>query len=113
MHYQLTYTVISHDGNVARLHLACGADRPVAVTLGKAMQIPVLRREGRYDRQQADWQMGRGHGSDWVTIRCGQDVAFIAWSDGRLIQRSGNLPVSILNTFPVASVPLRASIRIA
>ncbi len=102
--YRLTYTLISRDGNVARIHLESQADQPMTVTLGKSMIVPVIREEGQYDHQQADWQMSSGSGSDWATIRCCHQVALIAWSDGQFIQRSGNLPVSI-HPSPVAPFP--------
>lgn len=108
-HYILTYSIISRDGNVVRLHLECGADRSVSVTLGKNMVVPVVRVEGQYDHQLADWQMSGADGSDWATIRCGKQVALIACSEGRISQRSGDLPVTISGASPVASCSYRSS----
>lgn len=96
--HQLTSSIISRYGNVARLHLESEAKESVSVVLGKNMIVPVLRAEGLYDRQQADWQMSNGNGSDWATIRCGQQVALLAWSGGQIIQRSGSLPLTIIHT---------------
>ena len=101
--HQLTFSIISRYGNVARLHLECAASEAVVVTLGKNTSVPVLRAEGQYDDQQADWQMSDGYGSDWATIRCGQQVALLAWSSGQIIQRSGSLPISIVCASPVSS----------
>jgi|SRR5579885_2077781 len=98
MHH-LTITFLpTRRGVVARAHLESATSEAVAVTLGKNVLIPVLRAEGQYNRQQADWQMSDGFGSDWVTIRCGEQVALISWSDGRFVQRSGSLPVSLIHT---------------
>lgn len=108
MYHKLTYTIISRDGNVVRLHLECGAERAVSVTLGKNMSVPVVREEGRYDHQLADWQMSGGDGSDWATIRCGKQVALLACSEGRIIQRSGDLPMTISGASPVASCSYRS-----
>lgn len=104
--HQLTFSIISRYGNVARIHLESAANEPVTVTLGKNMLVPVLRSEGQYDNQQADWQMSDGYGSDWATIRCGRQVALLAWSSGQIIQRSGSLPISLVDLSPVASCHL-------
>jgi hypothetical protein len=112
-YYTLTCSIISRDGNVVRLHLECGAERPVSVTLGKNMSTPVVRVEGQYDHQMADWQMSGGDGSDWATIRCGRQVALLACVGGRIFQRSGDLPVNIVSTSPVGSVHSSAYARIA
>ena len=101
--HQLTFTRISRYGNVARLHLESAAGEAVVVTLGKHTAVPVLRAEGQYDDQQADWQMSDGYGSDWATIRCGQQVALLSWSSGQIIQRSGSLPISLVDMSSVGS----------
>ena len=96
--HELIYTFISRDGKVARIHLESAANEPITIVLGKNMLVPVLRAEGQYTHQQADWQMSDGYGSDWVTIRCGQQVALVSWSNGRFVRRSGCLPVTLLHT---------------
>ncbi len=101
--HRLTYTIISRYGNVARIHLESAVNEAVSVSLGKNTLVPVLRAEARYDDQQADWQMSDGCGSDWATIRCGQQVALLSWSSGQIIQRSGSLPISIVCASPVGS----------
>jgi hypothetical protein len=101
--HQLTFSIISRYGNVARLHLESAASLAVVVTLGKNTSVPVQRSEGQYSDQQADWQMSDGYGSDHATIRCGQQIALLAWSCGQIIQRSGSLPIAIVDTSPVGS----------
>ena len=104
MHHQLTCTFLPCTrGIVAHIHLESVANEPLTVILGKTMLVPVLRAEGQYGCQQADWQMSDGYGSDWVTIRCGQQVALVAWSNGRFVQRSGSLPISLVHTSLVGS----------
>jgi hypothetical protein len=104
MHHQLTCTLLPCSrGTVARIHLESAASEPVTIILGRNMVVPVLRAEGQYGRQQADWQMSDGYGSDWATIRCGQQVALISWSDGRFVQRSGPLPLTLVHTSLIGS----------
>lgn len=98
MQHTVTLTLICPRGNATRITLESSATSPITVTLGKSTIVPVLRREGQFDRQRADWQMSDGFGSDYATIRCGSQVALISWVDGRFIQRSGSLPLTLVHT---------------
>jgi hypothetical protein len=102
MQHILTLNPICKRGNVTRITLESSANGPVTVTLGKNNSIPVLRNEGQFGQQRADWQMSDNSGSDYATIRCGSQVALVSWVNGRFIQRSGNLPIQIVNASLVA-----------
>jgi hypothetical protein len=95
MQHTLTLDPICQRGHVTRMTLESSANGPVTVTLGKNTAVPVLRIEGQFSRQRADWQMSDGHGSDYDTIRCGSQVALISWTNGRFLKRSGDLPLTI------------------
>ncbi len=98
MQHTVTLNLICPRGHVTRITLESSANAPITVTLGKNTIVPVIRCEGQFDRQRADWQMSDGYGSDYATIRCGSQVALISWVNGCFVQRSGSLPLTLVHT---------------